>query len=184
MAWIWGNRDRPLTTHEERLISTVFHGADLPALDSVRVRDGLSTTGVPFTTSGTTRKVLFGALLARPEQYLIMVGPQLFNDDLALVAPATLVHEMVHVWQYKHKKLTELRGLMTHSLYYLSGKVAGRGQHHLYTYDLAQPWDQIGFEGQAQIVEDWYKFDHMSQTSERWEYLKRTLFADLSAINR
>lgn len=176
MAWIWGNRDRPLTSHEERLIKTVFHAADLPPFESVRIRDGLTTTGVPFTTSGTTTKVLFGPLSGRPEQYLIMVGPQLFAGDLAAIAPATLVHEMVHVWQYKHRKLSELRGLMTHALYYLSGKFTGRGQQHLYTYDLAQPWDRIGFEGQAQLVEDWYRFDHMNESSERWEYVKHTLF--------
>jgi len=176
MAWIWGNRDRPLTTHEESLVKTVFQRADIPPLDSIRIRDGLTTTGVPFATSGTTRRVLFGALLAQPEQYLIMVGPQLFEKDLALVAPATLVHEMVHVWQYKQKRLTELRGLMLHSFYYMSGKLGGRGQHHLYSYDLSLPWEQIGFEGQAQLVEDWYKHDLMSETSERWDYLQHTLF--------
>jgi len=182
MAWIWGNRDRQLTTHEKELLNRVFRGADLPPLERIRIRDGLTTTGVPFVTSGTTSKVLFGSLLTRPEEYLIMVGPRLFDEDLTRVAPATLVHEMVHVWQYKHKKLTELRGLMLHSLYYLSGKIGGRGQHHLYSYDLSQPWEQIGFEGQAQLVEDWYKIDHMKQRGERWEYLKRTVFADSSAL--
>jgi len=89
---------------------------------------------------------------------------------------AFFIHEMVHVWQYKHKKLTELRGLILHSVYYLKGKFGGLGQHHLYSYDLKQSWDKIGFEGQAQLVEDWYKLDYLSQTSERWQLLKQTLF--------
>ena len=176
MAWIWGTRDRSLTTHEKILVDKVFQGADLPPLECIQIRDGLTTTGVPFVTTGTTSKVLFGILAGRGEEYLIMVGPRLFDEDLSHVAPATLVHEMVHVWQYKHKKLTELRGLIQHSLYYLKAKIGGRSQHHLYSYDLSQPWEQIGFEGQAQLVEDWYKLDYLSKTSERWQYLKQALF--------
>jgi len=184
MGWIWGKRDRQLTTHEKELVNKVFNGADLPSLECIRIRDGLTTTGVPFATSGTTSKVLFGKLLAKPEEYLIMVGPRLFDEDLTNVAPATLVHEMVHVWQYKHKKLTELRGLMLHTLHYVNGKIGGLGQQHLYSYDLTQPWDKIGFEGQAQLVEDWYKLDYLSKTGERWEYLKRTIFPDAGVIIR
>ena len=176
MAWIWGTRERSLTTHEKILVDKVFHSAALPPMDCIRIRDGLTTTGVPFVTTGTTNKVLFGTLAGRGEEYLIMVGPRLFEGDLSHVAPATLVHEMVHVWQYKHKKLTELRGLILHSVYYLKGKFGGLGQHHLYSYDLKQSWDKIGFEGQAQLVEDWYKLDYLSQTSERWQLLKQTLF--------
>ena len=180
MAWIWGNQQRPLSFSERSLIKEVFRTADLPDLSNIQVRDGLGTNGAPFTTSGTTGKVLFGRLRNSPEQYLIMVGPALFAEDLARAAPSVLVHEMVHVWQYKHKKLTELRGLMRHTLYYLRGRFRGKDQAALYRYDVDGPWDEIGFEGQAQLVEDWYAIDRMSEKSKRWEHVKRNLLLDQS----
>jgi hypothetical protein len=34
----------------------------------------------------------------------------------------------------------------------------------------------MGFEGQAQLVEDWFRNDGMSETSERFVFVKKVLY--------
>lgn len=105
-------------------------------------------------------------------EYLIMVGPDLFEGDLAVDEPATLVHEMTHVWQYKHGTLTEFHAASAHVHYYVRGRT-----DQLYKYTLGDSWDDFGFEGQAQLVEDWYSLDEMSETSDRFVYVKKILLS-------
>ena len=176
MGWIWGNDERTLTAAERTLINSVFRNAALPPLSEVRVRNGLATTGTPFTTLGSSRLKLITGLPSRSEgKYQLMLGPTLFASDLSESSPSILVHEMTHVWQYEHETLTELSGLARHAFYYVSGLLGGRNQTHLYDYRLGESWNEMGFEGQAQLVEDWYRFDQMSEECERWLYVKNVL---------
>ena len=172
MGWIWGDNERLLSGNEEELIKKVFRSADLPHPSEIRIRNGISTINTPFTTLGkSTLKLLSGYPRKSEGQYLIMVGPGLFNCDLALNRPATLVHEMVHVWQYRQRTLTEFQGLAAHAFHSLSAKLSSKATNHLYTYEIGQSWDDMGFEGQAQLVEDWYREDRMDEKSDRWPYI-------------
>jgi hypothetical protein len=176
MGWIWGNDERALTPAERTLIQSVFRTAALPALSEVRIRNGLATTGTPFTTLGSSSLKLITGFPSRSKgKYQLMVGPTLFASDLSKSSPSILVHEMTHVWQYKHETLTEFSGLARHAFYYLSGLLGGKNQTHLYTYKLGKSWNEMGFEGQAQLVEDWYRLDQMSEESDRWLYVKNVL---------
>lgn len=176
MGWIFGDRERALTSAETDLLSSVFHLKHLPVLSHIRVRDGLAPTGVPFTSLGKSPLKLLAAYpFTTSGKYLLMVGPQLFEGDLAHMDGATLVHEVTHVWQYRQRSLTELSGLATHAYYYLSGRFGGKDQRSLYSYELGQSWQAMGFEGQAQLVQDWYSIDSMSETCDRWYYVKNVL---------
>ena len=46
---------------------------------------------------------------------------------------------------------------------------------NLYQYEIGQSWDDMGFEGQAQLVQEWFTLDAMSETSDRWVYVKHVL---------
>ena len=176
MGWIFGNKERHLTAGESNLVKHVFNLDHLPPLSKIRIRDGLALSGVPFTTLGPSRLKLIAAYpFTTSGEYLLMVGPALFDRDLSYRDPATLLHEMTHVWQYRQKTLTELRGLATHAFYYFSGKLGGKSQGSLYSYDVGPSWNEMGFEGQAQLVQDWYSIDCMSERCERWYYVKNVL---------
>lgn len=175
MGFIWGKNERLLTGNEEKLIRKVFRTTSLPPLFSIRIRDGLTPTGTPFTTPRTKVEVIGGYAIETKGEYLIMVGPRLFNGDLFDLEPGTLVHEMTHVWQYKHRTLTEFQGFRAHAHYAIRGKLGGRGTDYLYTYKIGGSWDDMGFEGQAQLVEDWYNIETMSETGDRWVYVKNVL---------
>ncbi|HEV8593576.1 MAG TPA: hypothetical protein VGQ55_15835, partial [Pyrinomonadaceae bacterium] len=170
MSFIWGDDERLLTGAEEKLIKKVFRTTRLPNFGKIRIRNGLSVTGTPITTprSGAVRLVN-GYPIESEGDYLIMVGQQLFDGDVAVSAPSTLVHEMTHVWQYKHKTLTELHGAVAHIAYGAVGKT-----NSLYKYKIGQSWEDMGFEGQAQLVEDWYDLN-MSETDDRWYYVLQVL---------
>src|ERR1700752_551066 len=176
MGWIWGDHERLLSGNEQELIKRVFRSTDLPHLSQIRIRNGISTINTPFTTLGkSTLKLLSGYPLKSEGQYLIMVGSRLFDCDLALNQPATLVHEMVHVWQYQQGTLTEFQGLAAHAFQHLSAKLSRKATNNLYTYEIGQSWNDMGFEGQAQLVEDWYLGDQMDEKSDRWPYIFNVL---------
>ena len=158
---LFGENDRLLTSLEEGLIRRVYRTAKLPPLSRIRIRDGLSTIDTPFTTPGPGGSGLF----------LIMAGPRLYEGDLATDDPSTLVHEMTHVWQYDHGTLSELHAATAHVHYYLRNKT-----DRLYEYKLGDSWNDFGFEGQAQLVEDWYSIEKMDETTDRYVYVKNVLF--------
>ncbi|MEP7212306.1 MAG: hypothetical protein ABI791_04480 [Acidobacteriota bacterium] len=171
---IWGDQERLLTGAEERLIKQVFRTTKLPVMSKIRIRNGLSWTGTPITTPrGGPVNVDSGWPVESEGEYLIMVGQRLFNGDVAVQEDSTLVHEMTHVWQYKHGTLTEFHGAAAHALYGIPGKT-----NSLYKYKIGQSWDAMGFEGQAQLVEDWYTLDNMSETVDRWYYVLHVLMLD------
>jgi|GEM_PF-1690113 len=185
---LFGDNERLLTKGEEQLIRKVFLQATLPPFSKIRIRDGLSPTGTPFTDS----------------DFSIMVGPSLFKGDLSTDDPNTLVHEVVHVWQYKNGTLTRAKALAVHTGAAIAKYsppmriVAGRPPRFvyvprpsnwdpvkdLYKYTIGNSWESFGFEGQAQLVEDWFKKtdiygpgDNMATTSDRYVYVKKVLYS-------
>jgi hypothetical protein len=63
--------------------------------------------------------------------------------------------------------------------YAIRGKIKGdaEGTPKLYEREPGESWDDMGFEGQAQLVEDWYS-GGMSETSDEWVYVKQVLMSD------
>ncbi|HEX2758365.1 MAG TPA: hypothetical protein VHP60_07685, partial [Thermoanaerobaculia bacterium] len=126
-----GEDGRALFGGESQLIRTVFKTARLPSLLEVSIAEGVNFNGGAWTDS----------------DYQINVGQYLHEKDLSLIWPELLVHEMTHVWQYYNKTLTKAHAFIAH---------VRNPEDVLYSYDLDGSWDDMGFEGQAQMVEDWY----------------------------
>src|SRR5690242_19120265 len=144
-----GDNARNLYSTEIKLIERVFSTARLPSWTEVSIADGLSITGTAWTDS----------------DYEMNVGPHLYGGDLSILEPSTLVHEMVHVWQYYNGTLTKAHAFKAHvvagfrqtvfkPIQFRQGQLVIPDSDYLYTYDLDGSWDDMGFEGQAQLVED------------------------------
>ena len=63
-----------------------------------------------------------------------------------------LIHELTHIWQYENNLLTVKSGIWAHA------KDLVRLFSSIYDYDLFEdkPFEQFGFEQQAQILHDYY----------------------------
>jgi hypothetical protein len=157
-----GSNVRALTGPETRLIRNVFKTARIPSLMEVTIADGVNFHGGEWTDS----------------DYQINVGKYQYNGDMAALAPATLVHEMTHVWQYYNGTLTKAHGFGAHLRASLGGY-----DDDLYSYDLAGSWDDMGFEGQAQMVEDWYDMG-MKTEGYRYFFMKHVVWGRNRAAAR
>jgi hypothetical protein len=142
-----GDNARALFQGEINLIRTVFKTARLPPLIEVSIADGVSIKGTPWTDS----------------DYQINVGTWSYDHDLSLFDRSTLVHEMTHVWQYYNKTLTKFHAFFAS---------VRNPEEDLYSYDLNGSWEDMGFEGQAQMVEDWYTMNSASFRKDNPEELK------------
>jgi outer membrane protein OmpA-like peptidoglycan-associated protein len=162
---LFGDHGRFLTSHEEDLIRNVFKTTALPPLSRVRIRDGESPTGTAIT-------------IPLHDLFNIMVGKSLFALDVADADPSTLVHEMTHVWQYFHGTLSRSHALSAHSHRWAAGKLGYRGTNYLYEYDiLTDSWNDMGFEGQAQLVEEWfYDGKGDEDKDKRFCFVKKVLY--------
>ncbi len=162
---LYGERERLLTPLEEHLIRDVFKGTALPPLSWIRIRDGLSPTGTALT-------------IRDGNDYSIMVGPSLFDGDVANMEPSTLVHEMTHVWQWYRGTLSKAHAVSAHIHNFIGAKLHYRSKYYIYEYDiLTDSWDDMGFEGQAQLVEEWYS-DGMGgeDKDKRFCFVKKVLY--------
>jgi hypothetical protein len=146
-----GDNARALDAGERQLIRTVFKTARLPSLNEISIADGVNFNGGAWTDS----------------DYEINVGPYLYWKDLSVAEPDTLVHEMTHVWQYYNKTLTKAHGFIAH---------VRQPESVLYSYDLNGSWEDMGFEGQAQMVEDWYSMG-MHVEGYRYFFMKHVVWS-------
>lgn len=134
---------RPLYGSEIEIVLRVFHNT-LP-LDRIVVTPILGAYGgSPFVTT-------FHPFAPVSMVYLVNVGPSFYLHGMgSQPASATLVHELVHVWQGNHGIYSG--AFMFASIYH---------QHRLglaaYLYTPGQPWKSYNVEQQANIVEDWFK---------------------------
>lgn len=174
-----GDNDRNLKVSERNLIHKVFQTANLPDLDDVTIGDGVNANGGAWTDS----------------DYEINVGPYLFNTDLSVSDPTTLVHEMTHVWQYHNHTLSKGHAFAAHAAAWIKDEFTKYGnskndpkkeyvpyEDRLYKYDVENgTWDDMGFEGQAQMVEDWFEMG-MKTEGYRFVFVKNVLWnGDASA---
>jgi outer membrane protein OmpA-like peptidoglycan-associated protein len=146
MGFPFGDRGRPLMHSEAALIRRVFKTAQLPRLSEIRIRNGASTTGTAIT-------------IPLDGLYNIMVGEpkSRFFGDLSVTDRDMLVHEMTHVWQYFHGTLSRTHGMTAHIHRWAAGKLGYPDEDYLYEYNmLTDSWNDMGFEGQAQLVEEWF----------------------------
>jgi len=157
-----GDNSRLMTTLEFALIKRVFRTARLPRLDELPIADGVNHQGGAWTDS----------------DYQINVGPRLFAGDLSVLEPDTLVHEMTHVWQYFNGTLTK-----AHAAFAQIRAGMGGFTDDLYKYDLDGSWYDMGFEGQAQMVEDWYTMG-MKEEGYRYFFVKNIVWSGNKAAER
>jgi hypothetical protein len=157
MGWAGGKGDnaRALLKGEIALIRRVFRTAQLPPLIQVSIADGVNFNGGAWTDS----------------DYQINVGPRLYDSDLSITEPSTLAHEMTHVWQYYNKTLSKGHAFTAHARASLGGF-----EDDLYKYDLDGSWYDMGFEGQAQMVEDWYDMG-MKEEGYRYFFMKHIVWS-------
>lgn len=181
---------RPIRHDEWKLVQDVFLDT-LPFQFRVWIGDGVGGGGAAFTiptsaitgallTAGIANPfILGGPITSAPRAfagfaagvlgsdinagYLINVGPRylpnlLLDDD----GKETLVHEMTHVWQSKHK-LFALQTTLGAAAAQCAGMAASggfSGRSRAYSYTVTSPltpWGSFNPEQQAQIVEDWYR---------------------------
>lgn len=170
----YGDADRLLTGKEEALIRKVYSSTRLPPFFKIRIRNGLS----PSDTAITFPNYSDGT-------FNISVGQYLFDNDLTDTQSSrdTLIHEMVHVWQYFHHLLTRPHGIVAHIHRNVAGKFGYPGDDALYEYNiLTDSWNDMGFEGQAQLVEEWYHDGAKGEDDDkRFCFIKKVLYEDSAA---
>jgi len=153
-----GDNSRALFQGEISLVRSVFRTAWLPPLLEVSIADGVSIKGTAWTDS----------------DYQINVGPWSYDHDCSVYDRSTLVHEMTHVWQYYNKTLTKAHAFIAS---------VRNPEEVLYSYDLDGSWDDMGFEGQAQMVQDWFTMG-MHTEGHRYFFMKHIVWSgDKSAAH-
>jgi hypothetical protein len=127
-------------TAAERALLGEFFGAGLDP-DVVRVRDG----GVPswLCTRSVFGTIFFQAAIDFPEKRATTWGRGL------------LVHETVHVWQYRTVGVRYAAGALWDQLRYAVSTGTRRGAY-LYDLERGRALVAYGFEQQAQILQDHY----------------------------
>lgn len=172
----YGDDDRLLTSAEVRLVREVYKNTQLPPFSKIRIRNGLS----PNDTAITFPNYSDGT-------YNMSVGQDLFDGDMTTTGNQsdkdTLIHEMVHVWQYYHGLLSKAHGIIAHAHRSAAGKFGYQDDSYLYQYNiLIDSWNDMGFEGQAQLVEDWYHDGKKGEDDDkRYCFIKKVLYEGNSA---
>jgi outer membrane protein OmpA-like peptidoglycan-associated protein len=173
----YGDDDRLLTGGEESLIRLVYKSTLLPPFSRMRIRNGLSPTDTAITFPNNY-----------DDTYNISVGQKLFDSDLTINSwdRETLVHETVHVWQYFHGLLSRGHGIMAHLHRGVAGKLGYAGDDQLYEYDiLTDSWDDMGFEGQAQLVQEWYRDGRKDEDGDkRFCFIQKVLYDNNAAARK
>ena len=72
---------------------------------------------------------------------------------------STLIHELVHVWQYAHGRLDPVGGLVTHAIARATGQTAELYKYNVdhILYSERKTFREYSFEEQASIIEDAYR---------------------------
>jgi len=148
-------RPLPLTGAERTLLGEFF-GAGLDP-DVVRVRDG----GVPswLCTRSVFGTIFFQAAICFPEKRATPWGRGL------------LVHETVHVWQYRTVGARYAAGALWDQLRYAVATGTRRGAY-LYDLERARPLVTYGFEQQAQILQDHYLHTREGDGASLWRHCR------------
>ncbi|KYG00567.1 hypothetical protein BE21_07130 [Sorangium cellulosum] len=136
---------RPLFPAEFELATRVFM-ATLP-YPKIFITPLTGLQSRPFTS--TVPPLVAGCV---PLAYTINVGLNGFIHGMDTVQPATLVHELTHVWQGAHRLISS-QYMWESIAHQAMGWI--RGTDH-YRYVPGQSWSSYNVEQQASIVEDWF----------------------------
>ena len=137
---------RPLFPAEQALAFRVFK-ATLP-YGKIFISPLIGLSNQPFTTTIPPLIADLGAI-----GYSINVGMNGFRRGMDTVDPATLIHELTHVWQGAHRLISSQ--FMWESIAHQAvGWIRGTDP---YTYVPGKSWSSYNVEQQASIVEDWFK---------------------------
>ena len=83
---------------------------------------------------------------------------------------------MTHVWQYYNGTLSKAHAFGAHAQAWIRTKLslgAADFDAKLYEYDFNDDtWNDMGFEGQAQMMEDWFK-KGMLEAGHRYDFINR-----------
>jgi hypothetical protein len=88
-----------------------------------------------------------------PISYTLNVGLQGFLHGMDKTKPATLIHELTHVWQGAHRLIAShfiWESIAHQAIDLITGT-------NCYRYVPGQSWSSYNVEQQASIVEDWFK---------------------------
>ena len=119
----------------------------------IQTARGVFESTIPYGVVGISRSV--GAN-NRPYTtpsgpfYLLHMGPSQFSNPGTNMA--TLIHELVHVWQGHNHFFTW--GYVANSLWHQARAEVTGGS--AYSYTPGAPWGMYNVEQQAKIVEDWF----------------------------
>jgi hypothetical protein len=125
--------------------------------EDIYLSDGLGSGDAPFTIPSTISVPLFPAMTL-PGKYVMFVGDR-FNERMNTgYSAAVLIHELTHVWQYRHG----------YNVIYNSLSHRMRSGEDMYSYDKVhyKAWASYNVEQQAQIIEDWYYLANMKEWDE------------------
>lgn len=171
---------RLLKPDEVKLARSVFQDS-LP-YDKIYIANFFlpGNRGVPVTLAGLLNPVPLTFRLV----YTIYWGKAIYRRSAARVDSVTLIHELTHVWQGHHDRLT---------LTYMAGSVWAQCQakwrtgnrNHAYVYDRKsyRNWNEYNVEQQASIVEDWFDPDvkkgggNQSASDPRYPYISDNIRA-------
>lgn len=135
MDWFKFNT-RPLDAHERRLAEEIFPGVMLHS----RIR--------------IDQRAFLG-----PRQWQIAYVSYYTINSYGKINPATLIHELVHIWQfekYGSRYIIEaLAAQRRHPSYDYGGATALHQSWHM-----KKPLTSFNFEQQAEIIEDMYRLEH------------------------
>ena len=85
-----------------------------------------------------------------PNGIVLTIGNTIYGIN---IPDDTLIHELVHVWQYSKGRITALSAFLEHVEAWLEGTTA---ELYLYSVEPKQTFRKYGFEEQASIVQDAY----------------------------
>jgi Putative peptidoglycan-binding domain-containing protein len=167
---------RPLKPDEISLAQKVFQN-ELP-YDKVYIADKFLpgntvpvTVAMPVAVAGKFNpivKVHTGIV------FVIYWGDVIYHGSAASIEPATLIHELTHVWQGSHDK--NKLAYMAESLIAQGKAIWDSGDRNkAYVYDKTnyRNWKEYNVEQQANIVGDWFDPNDGNQsiTDLRYPYI-------------
>jgi hypothetical protein len=106
--------------------------------------------------------------------FTIFWGEIVYTGSAAQIEPATLIHELTHVWQGHHDKVA--LSYMVESMIAQGLSIWHTGnRNNAYTYDKTNyhNWKEYNVEQQASLVGDWFdpKHGNQSKIDPRYPYI-------------
>ena len=188
LALVVSSCGRPLTPNERAFAATIT--GDALNINRVRLVRGAPVAAVTFRRQARPRVTCRARILPPPRSEIVTAKPAavaLFNrvfftrdwyiddflrrypDTLILTDAMLLAHELTHVWQWQHRKLTgysPLRAAAEHGT---------SDDPYLFDLNTSPRFLDFGFEQQGTIVEEYVCCRALAPHAERTKRLHRML---------